>query len=335
MSKLSFFRAITVSHLTAPVTVAMIENAFDAVRVAGEDEAHLADADGFIHEAQGLYYRTPTPHQASSFGFADPLRVFALDSDGSWMLHFKYAERKISKPALTQATAKRVSEIEHEENRELNKDECTQIRDAILSKMLSVAPVVETPVKLFYQGVTQYLVCDTPKLSGAAFSMLAKLIGSLSTETVHVPEIKNTLAQNLLKALKADGDLAIGRFGYGSKLYLKSADSERKANYTEDYYHDHVRELLEEDFKVMLVRLESRGMAFDLTHDFKIKGITFNNGLEFAAFISDGSPDAEADRLEYELSVASMQLNQISDLVKDLVEVVNREAQALREAAKK
>lgn len=333
MSKLSFFRAVNVKRLVVPVTMAAIEHAFTLQREARDAEDHLADEDGLVYEAKGLYFTTPTPYQNYTFGFACPLQIYALGTDGSWMLNFKYAERKVNATAVSQSVEKAKTQFLATQFRAMTKYEIQETKESIISEMLPVAPVIEVPVKLYYHGQSQLLICDHPKLAGAAFTMLMKLIGTLESETIHVHEVKNTLAQNLLKALKDGADLALGRFGYGSKLHLKSSDAEskREAKYTEDYYHDHVRELLAEGFKVMKVRLTSRGMAFDLSHDYKMTAITFNDGKEFEQFEGEDLDD----QLEYELSVAEMQLDMIAEMVVDLTTIVKSEAARIEQEANK
>lgn len=312
MSELTFFKAVNVNRLTVPVSA-------DAIRLAFETQP----------ESENLYHVPPTKNQLSTFGFCSQFTVKDLVPSSNWVISYLHSERKVNMTAVSQDLVKAKAAFKEAEGVEMTKNEADAQRDELIVTAMIHAPIVETRVKLYYHSESQLLICDHPKLGPLATGLLLKLLGTLTTETIHITGISNTLAKTLLSTLTDAVDLAIGRFGYGSKLDLKAPNPEdkRRAKFREDYYHDHIIDLLGEGFVVDLVRLDARGVSFDLTHDFKIKTIAFEVTADYE------EAEEMLDREEYEDSIQSYQLDLMANAIMDLATVLQSQGAALEAAA--
>lgn len=312
MSKVNFFKAVNVKRLTVAISGAAIQHEIDQLGA----------------EFSNMCHRAPSSIEHQRFGFR-ATDTLITQGAGSWCLFYQHSERKLNQTAIAQ-TVKKERAIKEAHGTKMTKKDLEELKETIISRYLVHAPVVETPVRLHYHAETQLLICDQPAVAEAAFGLLNKLMGTVSTETIHVHDVKNTLAKNLLKALEDDGEICLGNFVYGSKLNLRALDPEdkRQANFREDYYHDHVKELLAEDFQVMLVRLERQAIAFDLTHDFKIKCIEFDDAL-MASFEMENADLEEACAEEYFLEVSRFQLDILAHTIMELAKILRSEAERI------
>lgn len=275
-----------------------------------------------LDEANNSLTYTPcSATSLSSFGFKPDSPMLWLENN-NFAICFISAEKKIPAQVLKKEQDRLIADLEkllEDENAEIQEQPVGLKHQAMLN-LAEKAFVVESNVTLYYHSKDNRLVCDNPVVAGMCVSWLRKALGSIKTTTLHVDGVSNSLGKNLLDCINAECDLSLGRFGYDSKLNLKGPEKET-ANFTQEYVLDHIKELLTADYQVTMVRLSSQGLSFDLTSELKIKNIKFEDN-----FINPIEESEFEDDSAYLLAVRSFELDQISRLVTDLVDILEKKA---------
>lgn len=169
---------------------------------------------------------------------------------------------------------------------DLDEDLFGLLKEQTLTKLIANALIKTTIVHAFYSESAQYLIVPTTSkpMAQTVMGLLIKAVGSVKTSTIHVSNIKGGLTTRLKNFLGMDGDdsdeTAFDGFKLGASCLLKLKSDKAKfdmGDLTEASAG--LREALAGEMEVELMELIHEGVAFKLTHDFKLRGIQFLNEL--------------------------------------------------------
>lgn len=209
--------------------------------------------------------------------------------EGGYSFSVRLDEKMLPKAAVRRAIGDAIQAYADEEEldvSELEDNLVGQIEERTMVKLIANALIKTTIVHCFYSESAQYLIVPTTSkpLAQTVMSLLIKAVGSVKTSTIHVSNIKGGLTTRLKNFLGTDEDdgieSAFDGFKLGDSCLLKlKAD---KAKFDMDDLtaaSAGLREALNAEMEVELMELVHQGVAFKLTHDFKLRGIQFLNEL--------------------------------------------------------
>jgi recombination associated protein RdgC len=218
---------------------------------------------------------------------------------------------------------------------DLDEDLIGLLKEQTLSKLIANALIKTTVVNAFYSESAQYLIVPTTSkpLAQTVMGLLIKAVGSVKTSTIHVSNIKGGLTTRLKNFLGMDGEdsdeTAFDGFKLGASCLLKLKSDKAKfdmGDLTEASAG--LREALTGEMEVELMELIHEGVAFKLTHDFKLRGVQFLAELtEDEAEKLEEADSAFAWRL-----VAATQLLQVVALIDALCQLFEYKREPLTEA---
>lgn len=169
---------------------------------------------------------------------------------------------------------------------ELDEDTVGRITEQTITDLIAHALIKTTVVNCFYSAEHNFLIIPTTgkPLAQTVVGLLIKAIGSVKTSTIHVDNIKGGLTTRLKNYLGADDmpplEGAFEGFKLGESCNLKHKSD--KANFDMSNLDDARQGLLEclkGDMEVELMELVHKGVSFKLTHDFKLRSISFDGEL--------------------------------------------------------
>lgn len=201
---------------------------------------------------------------------------------------------------------------------DLDPDTIGRIEEETMTNLIAHALIKTTVVNCFYSSEHNFLIIPTTgkPLAQTVVALLIKAIGSVKTSTIHVSNIKGGLTARLKNYLGADDmpplEEAFEGFKLGESCNLKHKSD--KANFDMSNLDDARQGLLEclkGDMEVELMELVHKGVSFKLTHDFKLRSISFDGELtEDEQEQREDADDAFLWRLE-----AATQLLQLVDTI--------------------
>lgn len=255
--------------------------------------------------------------------------------EGGFSFTVRSDEKILPGAAVRQAINEAIDAEESEIERPLDVDERGAISEAIVARLIENALVKTTVVNCFYSINDKFLIVPTTgkPLAQTVMGLLIKAVGSVKTATIHVDNIKGGLTTRL-KNFLGDGDLppqenAFEGFKLGETCNMKHKSY--KANFNMGDLREArqgIIEALEGDMEVELMELVHEGVSFKLTHDFKLRGISFDGEL---------TEDEEAQREDADIAFlwrleAATQLLQLVDTIKALCDLFEYKRPELVEA---
>jgi recombination associated protein RdgC len=258
--------------------------------------------------------------------------------EGGYSFSVRLDEKLLPKAAVKRAINDAILAYadEHElDVTDLDEDLVGLLSEQTMTKLIANALIKTSIVHCFYSEAAQYLIVPTTSkpLAQTVMSLLIKAVGSVKTSTIHVSNIKGGLTtrlKNFLGMDVEDGDeSAFDGFKLGDSCLLKMKSDKAKFDMADlTAASAGLREALNGDMEVELMELIHEGVAFKLTHDFKLRGIQFLNELsEEEAEKLDGADSAFAWRL-----VAATQLLQVVALIEAICALFEYKREPLTEA---
>ncbi len=164
---------------------------------------------------------------------------------------------------------------------DLDEDTVGRITEATMTDLIAHALIKTTVVNCFYSAEHNFLIIPTTgkPLAQTVVALLIKAIGSVKTSTIHVSDIKGGLTARLRNFLDGN-EQAFDGFELGDTCNMKHKND--KANFAMgdlNAAREGLLECLEGDMHVELMELVHKGVAFKLTHDFKLRGIEYHGEL--------------------------------------------------------
>lgn len=235
--------------------------------------------------------------QQSSSGFVQNPHTEQLVSEiaGGYSFRFRRDSKPLSFSALRLAQGEKIAEREKELDRPLEKEECEEIKDAILTSAIKATLPERVEVDLFYDIESRTLMIPTTskELAGYATYHLIEACGAIETSTIHISDIKGGLTTRLTNYYRDDQPAAFEGFKVGDSVVMKGESG--KASFDLDNL-DHARDGLVEALSdgMLVERLElahNDAVTFRLTKDFHLRGITF---LEQQSLDENEEPEFES-----------------------------------------
>jgi len=236
-----------------------------------------------IETAVGCYespfFRECEENDFSTFGLKPDSYITKLAN--GYRLDFICEEKILPPAAIRREVLKHIRNFEEMNGEPPGKKQVLELKELVISKLVKKALTKAVFFSAFYHEATELLIVDVSRedLASRALSLLTHILQSIETKTLHVSDVSNGLSQNLQYCIKEHQELAFSGFAYGDKLHLCNTDKET-ARFTGDYTLEHVSDLLGSGFLVKRVRLERDDVSFDLTDEFKIKGIKSSIKIE-------------------------------------------------------
>ena len=156
-----------------------------------------------------------------------------------------------------------------------------EVKTEVIYEMLPTAFAKTSIVTAYYERETGYLVIDTTRKSIASLvvSMLVKVCGSVTTETINVSDVKLGVTAKLRNLIDTEDFDSFDGFDVGEFCSLKKVETGEKKIYegsslTGDRAEDIVSDI-DSGFVVENVQLSRNDVKFKLTSDFCFKQFKF------------------------------------------------------------
>jgi recombination associated protein RdgC len=218
---------------------------------------------------------------------------------------------------------------------DLDEDLIGLLSEQTMTKLIANALIKTSIVHCFYSEAAQYLIVPTTSkpLAQTVMSLLIKAVGSVKTSTIHVSNIKGGLTMRLKNFLGVDGEPgdeeAFSGFKLGASCLLKAKADRAKFDMADlTSARAGLVESLDGDMEVELMELIHAGVAFKLTHDFKLRGIQFLNELSE----EEEQQLEEADSAFAWRLIAATQLLQVVALIEAICALFEYKREELTEA---
>lgn len=234
---------------------------------------------------------------------------FVASHDGSFVeqlpnilaFTLRYDEKIIPKSLENSEQDKKVADFESSEGRHPNKKEKQAIKEEVFGELVSLALPRERLVTCFYNQKERFLIVPTAsrKLSSIVITKLLKAVGSISTTTLHIDDIKQSLTGKLKAYLQGD-DNALHPFTVGGACKLKvsiKGEKDKSISFNVGDLQestDGIMEAIASSAKVTELGLSNVAMSFRLSEDFIFKGVYFPENPDE----DDYENDAERFRIE-------------------------------------
>ncbi len=238
-----------------------------------------------IEENQGVLFAPLLENQPAKFGFNPEYPLEKLSN--GYKLNFVYSWKRLPKLAISEEAERRLELIMLEEPgiaQEILDELKEETFEAVLAEYCGKVLPDTISFSAYYHTKDKKLIVDSKQdLSSRAISLLIQLVGSVETKTLHCSDISNSVTTNLLASLNNEEErlegISFAGFAFGDLLVLQNTEK-TIARFKGDYPLDHIKELLEEGYKVKQVNLSKDGISFTLNDKFKIKQINSAFELE-------------------------------------------------------
>lgn len=209
--------------------------------------------------------------------------------EGGYSFSVRLDEKMLPKAAVRRAINDAIADYADQNELEvtaLEEDLVGMLSEQTMAKLIANALIKTSIVHCFYSDTAQYLIVPTTSkpLAQTVMSLLIKAVGSVKTSTIHVSNIKGGLTTRLKNHLGADSEeeaeRAFDGFKLGASCLLKFKTDKAKFDMADlTSARAGLLESLGAEMEVELMELVHQGVAFKLTHDFKLRGIQFLNEL--------------------------------------------------------
>lgn len=249
--------------------------------------------------------------------------------EGGFTFTLRYDEKILPKSSVNAAVAEAIRQIEEEHGRELDKDEAGAVKERVLGELIKTALVKTTVVNAFYHEAEQFLIVPASKAIAAVLtSSLVKVVGSMTTQTIHIADIKNGLTTRLRNHLDGFED-AFSGFKLGESVLLKHKANKLSVDLDNlDLAKQGLAEALAGEMQVERIELVHGTMSFKLNKDFQFQAIDY-----FGELSEDEEAEREeADRVMVWRIEAAIQLLQLSAAIKALCDLLSYKEPEIVEA---
>jgi recombination associated protein RdgC len=258
--------------------------------------------------------------------------------EGGYSFTVRLDEKMLPKAAVRRAMDDAIQAYADEHElivADLDEDLVGLLSEQTMQKLIANALIKTSVVHCFYSEAAQYLIVPTTSkdLAQTVMSLLIKAVGSVKTSTIHVSNIKGGLTTRLKNFLGVDGEPGIEEafdgFKLGASCLLKFKSDKAKFDMGDlTAASAGLREALNAEMEVELMELIHQGVAFKLTHDFKLRGVQFLNELTE----DEQEKLEEADSAFAWRLVAATQLLQVVALIDALCNLFEYKREPLTEA---
>jgi recombination associated protein RdgC len=254
--------------------------------------AELPPIDAMVEHVQELPFAPIGPVFTSRAGFVQNLTTgeWVTPFEGGYSFTVRLDEKLLPKASVRRAMRAAVDAYCESEGLEdqshLPEGMAAMIEEKAYAALVANALEKSTFINGFYSEDHQYLFLPTTQkdLANTVMSMLIKVCGSVKTSTIHVADIKGGLTARLKRLLgfemeEAD-EAAFEGFEVGESVKLKDGENQVTFNLGDiNTAHAGLLECFEQKMKVEIMELIHNGVHFKLTHDFKLKGLSFEGEL--------------------------------------------------------
>lgn len=302
-------------------------------------QADLPAIDAMLLHLSELPFKPVGKSFVSSAGFV-PNGITAelvTPIEGGYSFSVRLDEKILPRSSVLAAIAEAVQEYADENDlllEEMHEDDVARIEDAVRTHLIENALVKSTVVHCFYSAAHQFLIVPTTKkdLASTVVSLLITCIGSVKTSTIHVDNIKGGLTTRLKNHFGLEGDDliedAFGGFKLGATCNMAVKSDKVSFSMGDlDAARAGLIECLEKGMSVDIMELTHEGVAFKLTHDFKLKGLSFFGQLTD----EEQAKREDADAAYFWRLEAAVQLLQVTALILALCELFKYQRPSLEQ----
>ena len=245
--------------------------------------------------------RDPGTQELTTVGFVQPFAVERAYVESSnprtAYITIEKAERLLPGTAIRQAVAKKVAEIEKEQQRKVYAKEKSRIREEIVHARLPHTFIQKTRISALIDW--PYIIVDaaSPKKAELLLSLLREALGSLPVRPVTVKAgIESTMTHWVRETVVRGSRLYLGE---KFKSSVPSENGESLSGSGVDFNDEKINAILDAGHQVTelaLVYANGDGTATDLTltKNLVLKGIQFDDALKQQAADDCGDDDSFA-----------------------------------------
>ncbi|MFA5630296.1 MAG: recombination-associated protein RdgC [Porticoccaceae bacterium] len=245
--------------------------------------AALPSPENLALHLQELPYQELSPLEMNRASFVpnEVTRELVTPIQEGYAFTFQFDEKIIPTSAVNAKVAKAVAKIKEKEDRTVGRKERQEIKDNVIADMCRVAFVKTTKVNILYREACRTLIVITgsKNISDCATGALAKVAGSIKSETIHIEGLKMGLTTRLGNYFGGSGSDPFAPFHVGNFVKLKGDEGLNFSTETKGAIHEAEEGILEaigEGAQVERIELEYNGCNFKLTNDFAFKAISFD-----------------------------------------------------------
>ena len=251
--------------------------------------------------------------------------------EGGLSVTLRYDEKILPKPAVRAAIQEKIEALEDQKGFELTNDERAEAEERVMADLISKALVKSTVVNAFYLTSEGFLIVPTTNkdMAQRVIHALIKVCGSVTTQTIHVNNIKGGLTARLGNYLDGHED-AFDGFSLGDSCLLRHKSNKASFDLDNlDAARQGLRESIDAEMEVERMELVHGTMSFKLTKDFHLRGISF-----FGELTEDEMNErADLDGAALWRTEAAVQLLQVSAAIKALCDLLGYKEAAAEEPA--
>lgn len=302
-------------------------------------KAELPRAELLAKHLEELPFEPVGETLVSSVGFI-PNQVtgeLVTPIEGGLSITMRYDEKILPKAAVRAALKQHLEDLAEQKGAELTDDERGAAEDRVMSDLISKALVKSTVVNAFYLVEDSLLIVSTTSkdMAQRVIHALIKVCGSVTTQTIHVSNIKGGLTARLSAYLGWPDDDEPGNveafdgFQLGDSCLLRHKSNKASFDLDNlDAARHGLRESLDAEMEVERLELVHGTMSFKLTKDFHLRAIDF-----FGELTEDEAEErAELDGAALWRTEAAVQLLQVSAAIKALCDLLGYKEPAGEEA---
>lgn len=198
--------------------------------------------------------------------------------EGGLSFTFRRDEKILPAVAVRAAIAEAVAAVEEEQDCVLEGDELGKLEEEIRSRLIGKALHGSRVVTCFYHTDSRILFVPTTnrRLANTALGALVQACGVVETSTIHISELKHGLTSRLRDYFEGELPDAFGGFRLGDAVLMKGKAGTVSVDLDNlDHARQAVIDALSLELSVERLQLVREQVAFKLTKEFRLCGITF------------------------------------------------------------
>lgn len=254
-------------------------------------------------------------------GFVDVPGVHQLvpTFHGGLAFAVRYDEKIIPASAVKAAVEKQAQAFLQLNGRKPGKTLRKEFKDNAMLELCAKALVRTSVVTCLYDTEHKYLIVPTSsqKLADIAVSRLVHAVGSVKTTTIHVSDVKGGLTARFKQWLEFPDSQPFDGFQVGDSVNVeRTLETKEKASFRLGNLlqaTEGLQEALTSGFQVTNLALQHGPVSFQLTREFRFKGIDFETD-------PDATSDLEAVmQWQHEAAIQLLEMSKVIQAMCDLL----------------
>ncbi|WP_188053266.1 recombination-associated protein RdgC [Iodobacter fluviatilis] len=225
----------------------------------------------------------PTSLETLSIGFVGvPIsNETVINYEGGMAFAVRIDEKVIPNSAIELKTQELVAKVETEEKRKVGKKERRDLKDIVATDIIKRAIAKTSIITVFFDTKKKYLIIpiSSSRHAQMIINLLIIAIETLKTSTIHINSVTKGITALLCDQVNGN-NTAFGHFNVGDHVQLQRQKKEKVTfnlhNATAAAEKGFI-EALDSGFEVKQIQLISKLGSFNLTEQFHLKSIAFDD----------------------------------------------------------